>query len=98
MKCNSSICGVCVGHRQSILADKLDLTHSTWSGISNDAKDFIACLLHKDPAQRPSAKDALKHPWLRKGTVSERLRGKPLSLAVVQRIQVLSLNMIMLKA
>ncbi len=46
----------------------------------------MAALLHKDPAQRPSAKAALRHPWLR-GTARERSIGRPLSLAVVQRIQ-----------
>lgn len=32
---------------------------------SLDAKDLVKQLLHKNPARRPSAKDALKHPWFK---------------------------------
>lgn len=74
-------------NRQSILLDKLNFKRSCWDGISDEAKDFVAKLLNKDPAKRPTAKEALKHPWLR-GSISDRSSGKPLSLKVVQRIQV----------
>ena len=69
------------------MLDKLNFKRSCWDGISDEGKDFVAQLLNKDPAKRPTAKEALKHPWLR-GTVSDRSTGKPLSLKVVQRIQV----------
>ena len=47
------------------------LTHSTrlgpyWDDVSEDAKNFIDQLLVVDPDERPSAEDALKHPWLTK--------------------------------
>lgn len=46
-------------------------------------------MLHcRDPRQRPSAKEALKHPWLAGGTIADRYKGKPLEQTVVQRIQV----------
>jgi serine/threonine protein kinase len=32
--------------------------------VSAEAKDLIAQMLTVDPAQRPSAKQLLKHPWL----------------------------------
>eukprot|EP00918_Siedleckia_nematoides_P106076 GHVU01231567.1.p1 GENE.GHVU01231567.1~~GHVU01231567.1.p1 ORF type:complete len:386 (+),score=71.78 GHVU01231567.1:567-1724(+) len=35
-----------------------------WGGISDAAKDFVASLLVKDPERRPSAEEALQHPWL----------------------------------
>ncbi|PFH32288.1 calcium-dependent protein kinase CDPK4 [Besnoitia besnoiti] len=35
-----------------------------WQGISEHAKDFIRSLLMRNPDERPSAEDALKHPWL----------------------------------
>ena len=35
-----------------------------WETVSDEAKDFVARLLEKDPAGRMTAKDALKHPWL----------------------------------
>jgi calcium-dependent protein kinase len=77
-----------VSPRASILTDKVDFGRSYWKDISGEARDLVEALLQKDPAMRPSAKQALKHPWLRKGTVSERSRGKQLSLSIVQRIQV----------
>ncbi|WPT18299.1 Calcium-dependent protein kinase 2 [Picochlorum sp. SENEW3] len=71
---------------KSILMDQLNMSGSRWDGISEEAKDFVQMLLNKDPMKRPSAKEALKHSWL-KGTIEERSKGSPLSLAVVQRIQ-----------
>ncbi len=35
-----------------------------WSTISDQAKAFIKSLLIYEPRQRPSAADALQHPWL----------------------------------
>jgi calcium-dependent protein kinase len=36
-----------------------------WQSISADAKNFVAKLLRRLPETRMSAKNALKHPWLR---------------------------------
>ncbi|KAK3066306.1 hypothetical protein LTS18_001831, partial [Coniosporium uncinatum] len=35
-----------------------------WNEVSDDAKDFIKCLLKPDPRQRPTSSQALKHVWL----------------------------------
>jgi len=35
-----------------------------WSDVSNDAKDFIKCLLKADPKKRPNSEKALQHIWL----------------------------------
>lgn len=34
--------------------------------LPKDAQDFVRSLLAKDPADRPSAWEALRHPWLRR--------------------------------
>ncbi len=34
-----------------------------WDKISEEAKDLLMRLIEKDPKQRLSAIDALKHPW-----------------------------------
>ena len=68
------------------MGDSLNFNRSCWEGISTEARDFVAALLAKDPGARPSAKQALQHPWLR-GSARERSVGRQLSLAVVQRIQ-----------
>ncbi len=44
-------------------------------------------MLRRDPAQRPTARQALNHPWL-KGSAADRTHGKALDKTVVQRIQV----------
>ncbi|KAF3769114.1 regulation of circadian rhythmicity [Cryphonectria parasitica EP155] len=36
-----------------------------WKDVSDDAKDFIMCLLKPNPDDRWSSADAMKHPWLR---------------------------------
>lgn len=35
-----------------------------WDPVSDDAKGFIRVLLSPSPTQRPSAEEALQHPWL----------------------------------
>ncbi len=42
--------------------------------------------MSRDPAKRPTARDALQHPWLR-GRVDERASGRPLDDQVVARLQ-----------
>ena len=34
-----------------------------WDGISQEGKDFVSLLMSKLPGRRPSAKEALEHPW-----------------------------------
>lgn len=72
---------------RSILADEINFSRSHWDGISDEAKDFVKMLLNKDHAKRPTALQALQHPWLRGPGTSERGQGKRLAIGVVQRIQ-----------
>lgn len=36
-----------------------------WPSLSSEAKDFVKCLLNKDPRKRITAAQALSHPWIR---------------------------------
>ena len=36
-----------------------------WASVSTNAKDFIRSLVVADPHARPTARQALRHPWLR---------------------------------
>eukprot|EP00754_Rhynchopus_humris_P012261 Rhum_TRINITY_DN14277_c24_g1::Rhum_TRINITY_DN14277_c24_g1_i1::g.77913::m.77913 len=47
-----------------IVTAELRFAHPTWDDVSGDAKDFIRRLLIKDPSQRPSSSEALRHPWI----------------------------------
>eukprot|EP01056_Protomagalhaensia_sp_Gyna25_P000727 Protomagalhaensia_sp_Gyna_25__726@NODE_1343_length_1924_cov_27_212202_g1075_i0_p1_GENE_NODE_1343_length_1924_cov_27_212202_g1075_i0NODE_1343_length_1924_cov_27_212202_g1075_i0_p1_ORF_typecomplete_len587_score113_89Pkinase/PF00069_25/3_9e70Pkinase_Tyr/PF07714_17/1_1e41EFhand_7/PF13499_6/3_3e09EFhand_7/PF13499_6/5_8e07Kinaselike/PF14531_6/1_2e13EFhand_6/PF13405_6/0_0043EFhand_6/PF13405_6/6_2e02EFhand_6/PF13405_6/3_1e05EFhand_6/PF13405_6/1e02EFhand_11/PF08976_11/2_9e05EFhand_11/PF08976_11/0_011EFha len=44
---------------------------AVWSTISEAAKDFIRSLLVRDPNERPSAEEALKHKWLQQSSEVE---------------------------
>lgn len=35
-----------------------------WANVSDVARDFVRLLLTNDPAKRPTAQQALEHPWL----------------------------------
>lgn len=48
----------------SILNDTATFTHASWRDKSESAKSFIAYLLEKDPAKRPTVYEALSHPWI----------------------------------
>ena len=59
------------GNSDSVIQDaarkgKLHFSGNSWICKSDDAMDFITCLLTKDPRKRLTAKQALCHPWLRK--------------------------------
>jgi len=43
---------------------KFNFNDPIWNKISDSAKDFITQLLIKDQNKRPSANDALQHPWI----------------------------------
>jgi calcium-dependent protein kinase len=49
---------------KKVRVGKFSFTDPCWSNISDKAKDLITKLLIYDPEQRPSAEDALKHPWI----------------------------------
>lgn len=48
--------------------------------LSQEARDLISSLMAKDPAQRPTAREALKKPWYK-------VQGKPLSDKCMQRFE-----------
>ena len=48
------------------------------------SNDVVMC---RDPEKRPTAKEALEHPWLAAGSTADRSKGPPLHRTVVQRIQ-----------
>ncbi|EFJ45485.1 hypothetical protein VOLCADRAFT_105941 [Volvox carteri f. nagariensis] len=71
---------------RSVMNDSVDFKQRWWSGISEEARDFCRLLLNRDVSARPTAKEALKHPWL-SGNSSERSTGRKLHQSVVARIQ-----------
>jgi len=50
---------------KKIRRGQYDMSSSLWDNISDEAKDFIRCMLVRDRSQRWTADMALKHSWLR---------------------------------
>ncbi|KAA3682313.1 uncharacterized protein DEA37_0008978 [Paragonimus westermani] len=51
--------------------------HENFRGISDAAKDFISKLLQKQPSQRMTVYEALKHPWLNSTVTDDQRRRIP---------------------
>ncbi|XP_071751520.2 serine/threonine-protein kinase H1-like [Centroberyx gerrardi] len=49
---------------RAILRGKYSFHGDPWPSVSNLAKDFIQRLLASDPAARPTAEQAIRHPWV----------------------------------
>ena len=52
---------------RSVRAGEYTFDASPWECVSTEAKQFIRCCLALDPLERPTATEALKHPWLLQG-------------------------------
>ncbi|KAL0268116.1 UNVERIFIED_CONTAM: hypothetical protein PYX00_010185 [Menopon gallinae] len=48
----------------NISRGEVDFPEELFEDVSEEAIDFIKCLLVKNPSARPTASDCLKHPWL----------------------------------
>jgi len=62
------------------------LEEEAWTNISDEAKDFMRFILERDVAKRPTAKEALKHPFLAKKDASSE-PGGGLQDEIMQRLQ-----------
>lgn len=50
--------------KKRILDGSFEMSGKVWDAISDEAKDFITELLTYESDKRPSASDALSHPWI----------------------------------
>lgn len=48
----------------SVKAGYFDFPSPEWDSISDEAKDFICCLLKKEPTKRLTAAQAIQHKWI----------------------------------
>ena len=51
---------------RKVMRGKFTFPEEEWGEISDEAHDFVRKLMCKYPRRRPSAKEALAHPWLAK--------------------------------
>ena len=54
---------------QLVARAPLEFPSPEWDSISEEARDFVTKLLDRDPTKRPTADEALKHPWIAKHVV-----------------------------
>uniref|UniRef100_A0A383WHF3 Non-specific serine/threonine protein kinase n=1 Tax=Tetradesmus obliquus TaxID=3088 RepID=A0A383WHF3_TETOB len=69
---------------QAILSNEIDWDAPELQPLSAAARDFLERLLQRNPVLRPSAAEALEHPWL---AVEGAANDMPLKGSVVQRLQ-----------
>ncbi|XP_072972918.1 CDPK-related kinase 5-like isoform X1 [Typha angustifolia] len=50
---------------RAVLKADPSFNEAPWPSLSSEAKDFVKCLLSKDPRKRMTAAQALSHPWIR---------------------------------
>ncbi|KAL6218765.1 hypothetical protein ACLB2K_011974 [Fragaria x ananassa] len=50
---------------RAVLKADPSFDEAPWPSLSLEAKDFVKCLLNKDPRKRMTAAQALSHPWMR---------------------------------
>jgi len=49
---------------KKVRAGSFSFEDKVWNNISDNCKDFISKLLTYKPEERPTASEALQHPWL----------------------------------
>lgn len=69
---------------KAILTRNINWNAQELKQLSRPAVDFLKSLLERDPVKRPSAQQALEHPWIADVSVP---RDLPLGGSVVQRLQ-----------
>jgi calcium-dependent protein kinase len=67
-----------------VLSQEINWNAPELQHLSTGARDFLERLLQRNPAMRPSAAEALEHPWVADEGVPSQM---PLQGSVVQRLQ-----------
>lgn len=62
----------------SVRSGKFDFPSPEWDSISKAAKDFVCCLLKKDPKKRLTATEAMQHKWILQFASGEETRNSNL--------------------
>jgi len=62
----------------------VEFPEAYWDDISEEAKDIVRSMLHHDPKQRISAKDALKNLWINQEAATQIRRSISINLELVR--------------
>jgi calcium-dependent protein kinase len=69
----------------AVKAAKFSMTGPRWEHISDQAKDFVSCLLRKNPKHRLTAEQALKHDFLK--STEEAIQTMKMSSSVIDSLK-----------
>lgn len=72
---------------RAVLYSELDFERSPWDVLSPGAKDLVSSLLTRNCDNRPTAQQALSHPWLQQEGGVGSASVVPLGEDIVQRLQ-----------
>ncbi len=75
-----------------ILNGRYEFHEHSWSGISNEAKDFVRRLLRVDPGERMCAEEALMHPWISERHLRKKRGRDEKASQAAQDVDVVSLS------
>eukprot|EP00873_Tetraselmis_striata_P009578 jgi/Tetstr1/429842/TSEL_019709.t1 len=70
-----------------ICKEEIDFSNLSNEGVSEPAQEFLQVLLQKNRRLRPTATEALRHPWLRDPALGGIAPDTPLEGTAVQRLQ-----------
>jgi calcium-dependent protein kinase len=69
---------------QKVTTGKVEFRHQDWKNVSEDARNLIVKLMRRSPAERSSAEEALRHPWI--DQKAPRAPASTLEQAMVERL------------
>ena len=81
---------------KKIVKENFKFKNILWKNISNKAKDFVKICLNKNSTKRPSAKEALNHPWF-SNVIKEIHNYKKIKKEILLNIKKFNINYIFKK-
>jgi calcium-dependent protein kinase len=76
---------------KKIVKESIKFNSFMWKNISKNAKDFVKLCLNKNSNKRPSASEALKHPWFTK-VIKETHNFKKINKDILLNIKDFNIN------
>ena len=81
---------------KKIVKENFKFKNIMWKNISPKAKDFVKICLNKNSSKRPSAKEALNHPWFA-NVIKEIHNNKKIKKEILLNIKTFNINCVFKK-
>jgi len=70
-----------------ILKADVEFFSPEWDEVSQEARDFVKNLLQREPTKRPTAEEALQHPWFQAETEMRKFSNTTRNLSIMKSQQ-----------